>query len=165
MDLAVDFSDLRTAALTIASIVAIFVASGILPFVNAELSVLALGAMAPPPLLPALLAVATVAHMIGKSLTYLAGRGTERLPWPWLHRRVDAARAKLGDRTRTLGAPLIFFSALVGLPPFYLVTVASGVVGYHFAGYFLLGLVGRLLRFGALVYLPHWARTLGWGGG
>jgi membrane protein YqaA with SNARE-associated domain len=158
----VDFADPATALLSVLSTIALFVTSGVVPFVNAELAVIALGAMAPPPLLPVLLVVATLAHMAGKSLTYLAGRGTERVPWPWLQRRVAAARERLGDRTRTLGAPLIFVSAVAGLPPVYLVTVASGVVGYRFAGFFLLGFVGRLLRFGALLLLPELARTFGW---
>lgn len=156
-----DFGDPTSTFLTFASTVAVFVASAIFPFVNAEVAIVALGTMAPRPLLPLLLVVATLSHMAGKAVTYLAGRGAERLPFPALQRRVAAVRAKLDTRATAVGAPLIFLSAVVGLPPFYLVTVASGVVRYPFLAFFLVGLVGRLLRFGALLYLPQLARTLG----
>lgn len=145
--------------LTFASTVAVGVASGIVPLVNAELYVVFLGTVAPRPLLPALVVVATLSHMVGKSVMYLAGRSLDRLPNSAFTRRVAAARAKLEHRP-ALGGALVFTSALTGLPPFYAVAVGSGVVRFPFAGFFALGAAGRLLRFGALVFLPELARTL-----
>jgi membrane protein YqaA with SNARE-associated domain len=155
-----DLGDPSTAVLALASVVALFVASGVLPFVNAELSLLALGSVAPRPLLLVLLVVATLSHMAGKSLTYFAGRSAEHLPIAALQRRVATTRGKLDGRTN-LGATLIFVSATTGFPPFYLVTVASGVLRYNFLHYFVLGFGGRLLRFGALLLLPQLAGVLG----
>ena len=145
--------------LTFASTVAIGVASGILPLVNAELYVLFLGAVAPRPMLPALLVVATLSHMVGKSVTYLAGRCLDRLPACAFTRRVAAARAGL-ERRRAVGGALVFASALTGLPPFYAVAVGSGVVGLNFGTFFVAGCAGRLLRFGGLLLVPGVARAL-----
>jgi membrane protein YqaA with SNARE-associated domain len=152
--------DASATLLLVASTVAVFVASGVVPLVNAELSVIALGSVAPRPLLPMLLVVATLSHMAGKSLVYLAGRGAERCPIPALRRRAAAARGQVDPRTK-FGTIVIFISAAAGVPPFYLVTVASGVLRYPLLHFFLVGFVGRLLRFGALLLLPDLADALG----
>lgn len=154
-----DFGTPDGTLLTFASTVAIGVASGIVPLVNAELYIVLLGTAAPRSLLPALLVVATLSHMVGKSVMYLAGRSLDRLPPSAFTQRVAAARATLAHRP-ALGGALVFTSALTGLPPFYAVAVGSGVVRYSFASFFVLGAAGRLLRFGALVFLPELARTL-----
>jgi membrane protein YqaA with SNARE-associated domain len=152
--------DTSTTLLLVGSTAAVFVASGVFPLVNAELSVVTLGSVAPRPLLPVLLVVATLSHMVGKALVYLAGRGAERCPIPALRRRVAAARGQVDARTK-LGTALIFVSAAAGVPPFYLVTVASGVLRYRFSHFFLVGFAGRLLRFAALLLLPNLADALG----
>lgn len=154
-----DFGGYDGALLAFVSTVVIGVASGIIPLVNAELYVLFLGTAAPRPLLPALVVVATLSHMAGKSVMYLAGRSLDRLPDSAFTRRVASARARFGERP-ALGGALVFASALTGIPPFYAVAVGSGVVGFSFAGFFALGAAGRLLRFGALVFLPGLARAL-----
>ena len=153
------FGDYSSTLLAIASTVAIFLVSGIVPLVSAEVSIVVLGSVAPPPLLPVLLVVATLSHMAGKSLMYLVGRGAERWKYAPLQRQVAAARAKLEHRS-ALGGTIIFVSAAIGLPPFYLVTVTSGLVRYNFVHFFVLGFAGRLLRFGALLALPPLARAL-----
>jgi len=144
----------------VASAVGVGFASGIVPFVNIEVYVTYLGVTAPHPLRPLLLVVATVAHMLGKSVLYLAGREADRLPIGSFQRRVERARAKIAGRP-TLGAATIAVSAVTGFPPFYFVTVASGVVRYRFVHFFLIGLAGRLVRFAVLLAAPGW---LGHGG-
>jgi membrane protein YqaA with SNARE-associated domain len=155
----VSFGAYDTPLVAILSTLAVSVASGVLPFVNAELFVLFLGTVAPGGLLPVLLVAATLGHMGGKALTYLAGRSVERLPPGRFRRRVEAARERARAHARVEGA-LVLASAAIGFPPFYLVTVASGVVGFPFARFFLLGFAGRLLRFAAILWLPQLARAL-----
>jgi membrane protein YqaA with SNARE-associated domain len=148
-----------TSPAALAMVVLTGIASGIVPFVNAEVYVVALGSMAPRPLLPLLLVIATLSHMLGKALLYWAGHAAERLPEGRFTRRLAAARAKFDERT-TLGGALVFVSAAVGLPPFYVLTVACGVLGYSFRWFFVLGFAGRLLRFGALILMPELSRQL-----
>ena len=52
-------------------------------------------------------------------------------------------------------APLIGVSALTGLPPFYLVSIAAPALGVRFGTFLAMGLAGRLLRFAVLVALPQ----------
>jgi membrane protein YqaA with SNARE-associated domain len=154
----VNIGDYSTPLLMFASTVAICFASAIIPLVNMELFVIFLGSVAPPPLLPALLIVGTLSHMLGKSVMYAAGRAFDKLPPGALKRRVAAAREKVQDRPN-LGAAVILTSAFTGLPPFYAVTVLSGVVRYNFLWFFVAGFGGRLLRFGALILLPQLGRS------
>jgi membrane protein YqaA with SNARE-associated domain len=141
------------ALILLASAVGVGFASGVVPFVNIELFIAYLGVAAPHPLRPLLLVAATAAHMAGKSVLYLAGRETDRLPMGAFRRRVERARAKIAGRP-SLGAVTIAVSAAAGFPPFYFVTVASGVVRYRFLHWLLIGFLGRLLRFAVLLVGP-----------
>jgi membrane protein YqaA with SNARE-associated domain len=155
----VSFGAYDTTFLTIVSTIVVSIASGLLPFVNAELFVVFLGTVARGPMLPLLLVLATLGHMIGKALLYLAGRGVDRLPAGAFRRRIEAARTRASAHGAVEGT-VVLASAAIGFPPFYLVTVAAGVMGFRFLHFFLLGFAGRLLRFGALLFLPPLARAL-----
>jgi hypothetical protein len=50
---------------------------------------------------------------------------------------------------------LAFASAVTGFPPFYWFSLAAGALRWRFAPFFVAGLLGRLLRFGAVVWLPQ----------
>ncbi|MEX2178001.1 MAG: VTT domain-containing protein [Gemmatimonadaceae bacterium] len=138
------------------STIAISFTSALIPVVNIEVYVVFLGIVAPRSLLPLLLVTATMSHMLGKSLMYLAGRSFDKLPYGKLKERVAAAKAKIGDRA-ALGAVVVFASALTGIPPFYLTTIAAGVWRFNFWYFFWVGFAGRLLRLGALIFIPQLA--------
>jgi membrane protein YqaA with SNARE-associated domain len=65
--------------------------------------------------------------------------------------RALAVSARLGTRRPPA---LVFTSALTGLPPFYAVSVAAGMLGFRPGPFLAAGLAGRLLRFGAVFALP-----------
>jgi membrane protein YqaA with SNARE-associated domain len=127
--------------------------SGILPLVSIEAYLLGVAALAPacPPLL--VVTVAALGQMSAKLLLYLGGRGVLRFPLPG-HDRVAAATARLA-RHSTSPPLVVFGSALSGLPPFYLVSVAAGILRFRVATFLVVGLAGRFLRFGAVILLPH----------
>jgi membrane protein YqaA with SNARE-associated domain len=133
--------------------------SSLVPLVNAELLLLGL-ALASPAAAPLLVVVMAAGQMVGKSALFLGGA---RLTPSTLEGRL--ARWRLDERTGRAGAPLIGMSALTGLPPFYLVSVAAPALGVRFRTFLVMGLAGRLLRFAVLVALPrlvvHVARTGG----
>jgi membrane protein YqaA with SNARE-associated domain len=62
----------------------------------------------------------------------------------------------------TAGKVLYSVSAVVGLPPFYVTTLAAGAVGMNFTFFLVVGFIGRLIRFAAVVALPGLAKGL-WG--
>ena len=49
-------------------------------------------------------------------------------------------------------------SALVGVPPFYVVSVVAGALRLSFAAFLAVGGLGRLAHFGLLAAAPHLAR-------
>jgi len=131
------------------------VASAVMPWFNAEVIVLSMPAVAPSrTVLAILVVIATVGQMTGKCFVYWAGRkGDKALPG-----RAGVALEKLKVRLATTpsrAAALVLVSALVGLPPFFLVTFVAGALKMNFVTFLTAGTMGRLLRFGALVTLPQ----------
>ena len=114
----------------------LMILSAVLPWMNAELIVLSLPAIArSPAALIALVVVATIGHMTGKSAIY------------WLSRRGAVPKAgRLGrwlDRWRERGVEqpgrttgLVLLSSLAGVPPFLVMTAVAGAIKLPF-GLFL----------------------------
>jgi membrane protein YqaA with SNARE-associated domain len=128
--------------------------SAVVPFVNAELYLVAASALAPRGLVVPLIVAGAVGQMIGKTVMYYAGRGAVRLPSERLRKGIATVREKYGDR-RALGDPIVFTSASLGFPPFYIVSVACGLLRVNVVRFIILGLVGRLIRFSIIVLAPQ----------
>jgi membrane protein YqaA with SNARE-associated domain len=130
------------------------VVSGIAPFVNAELMVVAAAAALPEAAIPLVAAVSAGGQMATKTAVYGVARWIPaRLPT-----RARAALAAMSDRlARRTGAlvPLVFISASVGLPPFYGVSLACGALRVRLSVFVGLGLLGRAVRFLVLAYGGH----------
>ena len=62
-----------------------------------------------------------------------------------------AALARRGGAASTV----VFASAAVGLPPFYGVSLASGVLGMRLPIFLVSGSAGRCVRFAFLAWLGH----------
>ena len=124
--------------------------SGFLPLVNIEAYLLGAAALLPgaPPLV--VVVPAALGQMVAKGLLFLGGRGLVSLPLR-VRDRALAVSGRLGTRRPPA---LVFTSALTGLPPFYVVSVAAGMLGFRPGPFLLAGLAGRLLRFGAVFALP-----------
>ena len=130
------------------------VASAVFPWLNAEIIVLALPAVAHSRVaLLALLLVATAGQMAGKCVVYWAGRQGSRHSTPRMAAAIERWRDRiLHWRRGPIG--LVFFSSAVGLPPFFVVTAMAGALNVDFPRFLAAGTAGRLLRFGALVFVP-----------
>lgn len=129
-------------------------AGGIVPVLNVEAYLVSVAALAPDaPPWPIAIAAA-LGQMAAKSLLYLAGRGLLRLPTSRAKEKIEAATARLA-RAEHGSLALVTASALTGLPPFYAISVAAGVLRLHFARFFALGLAGRTVRFAAVVLVPR----------
>ncbi len=127
--------------------------SGFVPLVNVEAYLVGAAALLPacPPLVVIL--PTTLGQMSAKALLYLAGRGVLGLRLHERERVLALARRLEGRRGSSLA--LVFASALWGVPPFYVVSVAAGVMRLRAADFLLAGLAGRLLRFAAVFALPR----------
>lgn len=137
---------------------AVCVLSAVVPFVNAELYLIGVSAVVPPGVAWMLVIAAALGQMVGKSLMYYAGVGALSLPGERLRRMVANVRERYegaGATGSTLGTGVILLSAGVGLPPFYVVSIACGLLRIPFMQFFVLGLIGRLARFGVIVLAPQ----------
>ena len=141
------------------STLAVCSVSGVLPLVHAEFYLASVSAVTSDRLAVPLILIGAVGQMIGKSAMYLCGRGLVHLPGGRIKRRLAEAERRFKDR-RGLGSAVLFMSAATGLPPFYLVTVASGMLKVPFPQFLLLGLCGRVARFALVVLSPHLVRHL-----
>ncbi len=134
------------------------VVGGVLPWVNAELVLLAAAVLLPREALVPLVLACALGQMCAKASLYGITRwAPERLP-----KRARAALARV-ERYRerpALLAAAVFFGSAVSVPPFYLVTLASGVLRVPFVLFALAGLGGTAARYGVLVWA---ARALGMG--
>lgn len=123
--------------------------SGLIPVVNAELVLVGLAVSVPPAMLPLAVVGIATGQMIAKAFLYVTG---DKLVRERLHAQLVRWRL-VGVGARS-GPAVVGVSALVGVPPFYLVSVAASGLGVRFRTFVLLGLCGRLLRFGALAAAP-----------
>ncbi len=126
---------------------------GIVPVFNVEVYLLSLGTLSPGSGGLAVAMAASLGQMTAKSLLYLSGRGLLKLPFGGAEARIGAVAERL---TRAEGGAmtLVLVSALTGLPPFYGVSVAAGVLRLHFGLFFAAGWCGRFLRFALVCALP-----------
>ena len=128
------------------------VLSGIVPFLNCEVFLLLLAVKAPRHMLVSLIVTTTAGQMFAKSLLYWTGRGVLRLPMPKEEGLLASISKQLGTGWR--GALIIFASAVVGVPPFYAMSIACGALRWSFTSFLLFGFAGRLLRFSAVLLIP-----------
>src|SRR5262245_56316132 len=115
--------------------------SGFVPVVNAEAYLVGAGALSSAS--PWLIALAAaLGQMTAKVGLFLSGRGLIATSFARKHEaRIQQAVLRI-DRGRTRSTLLVFVSALTGLPPFYFVSIAAGVVRLPLAGFVVAGTLG-----------------------
>lgn len=140
--------------LTFAAWFVSFVATAVLPWMNAEILMLGLlpFAAAKGQLIP--LTIAAVAgQMAGKAIIYwIARRGTARLNTPRVAAQIERWRHVVDRPERAV--PVLLLSSAVGFPPLYALTILAGSLRMRFRVFFVASTLGRLVHFGAMALLP-----------
>ena len=127
------------------------VVSGFIPFVNAEVVVAGAAVAAPPGYMIPVIVVCSVGQMLAKVALYAGMRWLpERLPAK-ATQRLDRASEKV-KKLEQAGLTLVLVSAVVGLPPFYLISLAAGAMKLSLTGFIVTGTVGRGVRFAIIAY-------------
>lgn len=125
-------------------------AGGILPWINSEVVVVGAALLTPESGLPALVLACSAAQMSAKAVLYGVVRWVpERMP-DRVRRfadRVDVFRERRGFLVLA-----VFSGSAVALPPFYLVTLACGVLRVPFVLFAIAGLAGTISRYGFLAW-------------
>jgi membrane protein YqaA with SNARE-associated domain len=97
-------------------------------------------------------------QMIAKVTLYFAGKGLLEAPRGRWKAKIEQARAKIATWEKK---PYYIYalSAVFGIPPYFLVAVASGAMKIRFVPFLTIGFAGRLLRFGTIIVATYY----GWG--
>jgi membrane protein YqaA with SNARE-associated domain len=106
--------------------------------------------------------VAGFGQMLGKLVWYYLGANA--LSWGWVRRRMETPKAaerleRWRRRTHerpVLAGGLVFVSAVTGFPPFAVLAVVAGQLRMQLSVFFTLGLLGRWLRFAAVLGGAEW---------
>ena len=105
-------------------------------------------------------------QMVGKVVWYYLGASS--LNWGWVRRRMgtpkaqarlETWRARTHERPLVAGA-LVFVSAFSGFPPFAILAVLAGQLRMQLTVFLTLGLLGRWLRFTAVLGGAEWLAGL-----
>lgn len=140
-----------------ASCFGLSVVSALVPWVNGEAILLAFSASARSwSQLAVLVVVTTAGQMLGKCVLYGAARTAAGRRTHEPDQRTERWRRRL-EASPHGALALVFVSSVVGLPPFYLVTMVAGAGRLGFGRFISAGTAGRLVRFGALVTVPRLA--------
>jgi membrane protein YqaA with SNARE-associated domain len=132
------------------------VLSAIVPWIAAEAIVAGLPAVAPTRSALVLLVIVAVAgQMCGKAIVYWTSRRGTRAPSAAVAARLARWRVRF-ERRRWTPAVCVLASSLIGIPPFFLVTMIAGALRMRFAAFLALGAAGRLIRFGGLAAGIAW---------
>ena len=138
------------------SVLGASIGSALLPLINIE-AILAVAVTQAPGHTWALILAATVGQMLGKILWYWGGMHVEHAPWVHRHLEKPKAKASLEKwHERAEGRPwftaaLLFVSASIGFPPYAVTAVLAGILRVPLWIFLVTGLVGRGLRFWAVV--------------
>jgi membrane protein YqaA with SNARE-associated domain len=112
--------------------------------------------------------LAALGQMIGKLVWYYLGASS--LQWAWVRRRMETPKAqerleRWRERTHerpVVAGGLTLVSAVTGFPPFAILAVLAGQLRMQVWLFFSLGLLGRWVRFAAVLGGAEWlSRTLG----
>jgi len=126
------------------------VISGLVPIVNGEAVVAGASLAAAPEARLALVAACAAGQMLAKITLYCLARWSpERLPRCTQQALARAREMRIGRRST---AVVVLTSALVGLPPFYLVTLAAGALRIAPALFVIAGTTGTVARYAVIVW-------------
>jgi len=132
--------------------------SALVPIVNIELFLLAAGTVASGSFPVWTLGVsAGFGQMVGKCIPYWGARAAinSQVGRKFSSERVDALRRRMGAMNPWVLSGFNFVSALIGVPPFLLVSVLAGIIEMGFWQFAATGLTGRVIRLVAIVTFPH----------
>ncbi|MBP1768228.1 MAG: putative rane protein [Candidatus Aminicenantes bacterium] len=135
------------------------VVSGLVPVVNLEVFLVWIAALTPSSQGLAITGLATAGQMTAKTLMYLASAGILKISVRNPGKKLQAVQMKMARWQHRLGL-FMFSSAFLGVPPFYVVSIASGICRVPFAVFVIWGFAGRFLRFAITVFFPHLLKGL-----
>jgi membrane protein YqaA with SNARE-associated domain len=142
------------------------IASALVPLINIELYLVGLSTVSSTEGIWLFALLAGLGQMLGKIVWYFLGSNSLR--WGWIRRKVEKPKAKAKlelwqrrthDRP-AIGAVLLFASSLGGVPPLAVTAVLAGQLRMQLAVFAVVILIGRTLRFAAVLGGADWIAGL-----
>jgi len=99
--------------------------------------------------------------MLAKMVMYLAGRGILKISLKKYEEKMNEILLKMQKWQSKTGI-FLFTSSFTGFPPFYLVTIAAGMIKMNVIQFLIFGFAGRLLRFTLLLYFSYYFKEFLW---
>lgn len=142
--------------IALAGAVAFCLLGGFVPWLNTEAAVVGAALVLPAPFVPLLVVGAAVAQVLAKGTVYGLARWAPGGMPAKLRARVERASALA--RLRRSPTLTVIASSALGVPPFYLVTLACGTVAVPLGGFLAAAFVGSIARYAllSLVTLLVW---------
>jgi membrane protein YqaA with SNARE-associated domain len=131
--------------------------AGVFPVLNIEIYLIGASALLAREAVIPLIVAATAGQMAAKSLLYLGGRGLLHIPMRGAREKIESIAERLKNYRRGTWT-LMLVSSFIGLPPFYIVSIAAGTLRLNFGLFFLIGALGRLVRFTVVTVLPQFVK-------
>lgn len=128
--------------------------SGLVPFVNSEVYLVAVSPMVARPALLPIALLSAAGQMVAKTIIFYAGRGVFKINMGKIENKIEAVQKKF-QAWENKADILMLISASVGLPPFYVVSFVAGALKLHYVRFLIAGIIGRSIRFAAVVYFPQ----------
>jgi membrane protein YqaA with SNARE-associated domain len=111
------------------------------------------------PALAVLVLAVSAGQMTGKAAMYWVGRTSNRTQKPAVQRLLDRWQSRF-ERHPGWAVVVTFVSALVGVPPFFAVSMAAGALRVGFGLFMAVGSAGRLAHFALVALAPELLRRL-----
>jgi membrane protein YqaA with SNARE-associated domain len=130
--------------------------SGLVPFVNSELYLIAVSPMVARPALLPIALLSAAGQLTAKTIIFYAGRGVFKINMGRLEQKIEKVQKKFQQWEREKKTDLLMLiSATTGYPPFYVLSFVAGAVKLHYIRFLTIGIIGRSIRFTAIVYFPQ----------
>lgn len=135
------------------------IASALIPVINAEAYVAVAGSQFHGATIWAVAACAAGGQLVGKLAYYYLGHSS--LNWRWVRKKTESPKwreryerwqRRIGHNLWLAGL-LLLVSATVGFPPFAIMSVLAGQLKVPVPLFVVVGFVGRLARFAAILGL------------
>lgn len=153
-----ELNPFATPSRTYAVSVVVSLVSGLVPLVNIEAYLVSVALFAPQAGWPVVL-IATLGQMAAKYVLYVSGRDGLRPRAARYGPRLERAGTQL--REHRLGTfSVVAMSALLGVPPFYAVSVMAGVLRLPLPRFMLVAGLCRVVRFAVVFYSPRYFARL-----
>ena len=100
-----------------------------------------------------LVVIVTLSCLFAKILIYYIGDCTTLILPVFMKNKLTYYQSVLKTKRR-ISASMLIISAMIGIPPYYIINVISGMLRVNFNVFLMLSFLGFFIRFSLVIFLP-----------